>query len=111
MGTIYAVDFDGTLCKEDWPKIGKPNKGLIRWLIKQKRDGNALILWTMREGDDLQEAIDWCKENGLVFDAVNDNLQRMKDKYKNNPRKVYADVYIDDHNLRKDLWRDYEKPM
>ena len=50
----------------------------------------------MREGDDLQEAVDWCKDRGLVFDAVNDNLDRMKQKYGNNPRKISADVYIDD---------------
>lgn len=95
---IYAVDFDGTLCKEDWPRIGRPNRDLIRWLIRQKRDGHELILWTLREEQDLQEAIEWCKSFGLVFDAVNDNLERMKQQYGNNPRKVHADVYIDDRN-------------
>lgn len=95
---IIAVDFDGTLCKECWPEIGRPNTVLIHWLFQQKRAGAELILWTMREGDDLQEAVDWCKDRGLVFDAVNDNLDRMKQKYRNNPRKIYADVYIDDRN-------------
>lgn len=95
---IYAVDFDGTLCKECWPDIGKPNKTLIKWLKEQKRNGHELILWTLREGTDLTEAVDWCKCHGLVFDAVNDNLERMKQQYGNNPRKVHADVYIDDRN-------------
>lgn len=95
---IYAVDFDGTLCKECWPDIGRPNKRLIKWLKEQKRNGHELILWTLREGTDLTEAVDWCKDHGLVFDAVNDNLERMKQQYGNNPRKVHADVYIDDRN-------------
>lgn len=95
---IYAVDFDGTLCKECWPDIGRPNNRLIKWLKEQKRNGHELILWTLREGTDLTEAVDWCKCHGLVFDAVNDNLERMKQQYGNNPRKVHADVYIDDRN-------------
>ena len=95
---IIAVDFDGTLCAECWPDIGRPNEALIAWLKEQKRAGAELILWTLREDGDLDEAVFWCKERGLVFDAVNDNLERMKQQYGNNPRKVHADVYIDDRN-------------
>lgn len=95
---IYAVDFDGTLCSEAWPDIGEPNRELISFLLGEKRNGAELILWTMREGELLQNAVEWCKGHGLVFDAVNDNLERAKREWNNNPRKVYADVYIDDHN-------------
>lgn len=95
---IYAVDFDGTLCKNAWPEIGEANMGLLAFLKREKADGAELILWTMREGGLLEEAIAWCAERGLTFDAVNDNLERLKEQYRNNPRKVYADCYIDDHN-------------
>lgn len=98
---IYAVDFDGTLCTENWPEIGEPNTALIRRLIALKAQGNELILWTMREGKTLEQAVAWCKRHGLTFDAVNDNIERLKEQYGNNPRKVFADVYIDDHNERK----------
>lgn len=97
---IYAVDFDGTLCRNAWPGIGKENKPLIRFLKREQAKGAELILWTMREGSLLDEAILWCAERGLTFSAVNENIDRLKKEYGNNPRKVYADVYIDDHNAR-----------
>lgn len=95
---IYAVDFDGTLCENAWPGIGKENKTLIRFLKREQAKGAELILWTMREGKYLDDALRWCMERGLTFAAINDNLLRLKTMYGNNPRKVYADVYIDDHN-------------
>ena len=97
---IYAVDFDGTLCENAWPGIGAANKPLIRFLKREQSRGAELILWTMREGKNLDEALRWCMERGLTFSVVNDNLLRLKMMYGNNPRKVYADVYIDDHNAR-----------
>lgn len=95
---IIAVDFDGTLCANVWPEIGEPNKALIDFLKSRRKSGDALILWTMREDEYLQKAVKWCEHFGLYFDAVNDNAQSLKDAWQNNPRKVYADWYIDDHN-------------
>lgn len=97
---IYAVDFDGTLCESAWPGIGAENAALIAFLKREQESGAKLILWTMREGRYLEEAVAWCKDRGLTFDAVNDNVQALKDNYGNNPRKVFADKYIDDHNAR-----------
>jgi len=96
---IMAVDFDGTLCQNRWPRIGKANQPVIDWLIIQHQKGIKLILWTMREGELLDEAVEWCRSHGLTFDAVNDNLPEVKARYGNNPRKVFADYYLDDHNL------------
>lgn len=101
--TIYAVDFDGTLCKNAWPDIGPPNAKLIEFLKVERKAGNKVILNTMRENEKLHDALEWCKRVGLVFDAVNDNLPEMKHFYGNNPRKVYADFYIDDHNAICDI--------
>ena len=95
---IIAVDFDGTLCEENWPGIGPPKIDLINYLIEEQKKGTKLILWTMREGDYLQEALDWCEGLGLIFDAVNDNLEERVKMYGHNSRKVYADIYLDDHN-------------
>lgn len=97
---IYAVDFDGTLCEEKWPDIGEPNRPLIFKLIRLRKAGDKIILNTMREGDLLCQAVEWCRRFGLEFDAVNDNLEEEKRKFNNNPRKIYAQYYIDDHNAR-----------
>lgn len=94
--TIYAVDFDGTLAESVWPGIGAPNKALIHHLIKRRRDGNKIILWTCRCGKRLEEAVSWCNSNGLKFDAVNENLSEMIEHFDNDSRKIFADVYIDD---------------
>lgn len=98
---IYAVDFDGCLCVNAWPEIGRPNKVLINKLRVLRRGGTKLILWTCREGDKLREAVEWCKAQGLEFDAVNENLPEMNALYGNDSRKIGADVYIDDKALRE----------
>lgn len=94
--TIYAVDFDGTLCESIYPGIGAPNMYLINHLIKRRKQGNKVILWTCRESERLQEAIDFCASFGLYFDAVNKNLPEIIEQRGHDSRKVYANVYIDD---------------
>lgn len=94
---IVAVDFDGTLCDNDYPKAGAEHWSLIHALQELKVEGKIdLILWTCREEENLQFAVDWCKERGLIFDAVNENLPRVIEKYHGDTRKVSANVYIDD---------------
>lgn len=97
---IYAVDFDGTLCEDKWPLIGQPIMPVIKYLRKARERGHRVILWTMREKEMLTKAVNWCKLHGLEFDAVNDNLPDMIEKYGNNPRKVFADCYLDDRNAQ-----------
>lgn len=98
---IIAVDFDGTLADTDATKIYAPNTKLINYLIGRRNQGDKVILWTCREGSRLEQAVDWCKEQGLVFDAVNDNFLELK-LFRMNPRKVVADVYIDDAMASKE---------
>lgn len=93
---VIAVDFDGTLCKNAWPDIGEPYEGMIEDMKNLRRHGDKVILWTCREGEKLQEAVDWCAQFGLTFDAVNDNTEEQKKFYGGNCRKIMADVYIDD---------------
>ena len=98
-GIVIAVDFDGTLCQRAWPEIGEPNMGLIRYLIAARNGGDKVILWTCRHDELLANAIAWCKNLGLEFDAVNDNLPERIEMYGNNSRKVSADIYIDDQAI------------
>lgn len=101
---IIAVDFDGTLCENQWPEIGLPNTKLIKELIYRRKKGDKLILWTNRVDDKLENAVNWCKEQGLEFDAINDNLPEIVESFGSNCRKVFANIYIDDRaDARFDL--------
>lgn len=93
---IIAVDFDGTLCADRYPEIGAPNLLLIRQLILLRKRGMRLILWTCRCGDALRDAVAFCAEYGLQFDAVNENVPETFARYGTESRKISADLYIDD---------------
>lgn len=103
--TIYACDFDGTLCESIWPGIGSPNLALISHLIRRRERGDKIILWTCRAGGRLQEAVEWCKGYGLEFDAVNENLPETIECFGSDSRKIHADVYIDDKAADKPEYR------
>ena len=100
---IYAVDFDGTLCVDRYPAIGPPRQTVIDFVKRRRKAGDKLILWTCRCGEYLAAAVVWCAERGLTFDAINDNVNENKAAHNNNPRKVYADYYIDDRNFYIDF--------
>jgi len=94
-----AVDFDGTIVEHEYPKIGKPIPFALEVLRKlQDEDHYILILWTLREGRLLKEAIDYCAKNGVYFYACNKNYPE-EETQDGNPRKIGADVFIDDRNL------------
>ena len=99
---IIAVDFDGTLCENKYPDIGKPNTPLIKWLIKQQQNNDRLILWTCRKNKPLDNAVQWCREQGLIFDEVNNNLPEIVNAWGEDTRKICADIYIDDRAIRTD---------
>lgn len=92
---IIAVDFDGTL-----QISGKPNLQLFEMLKMQERQGNAVILNTCRHGQRLADAVQFCARYGLRFHAVNENLPQAVAMLGYNPRKIYADVYIDDKAIK-----------
>lgn len=99
MKKIYAFDFDGTLCQEAYPHIGKPNRHMIYLAKKLKCNGHKLILWTCRCGKSLEDAVDWCRSQGITFDAINSNLPETLQKYGTDSRKVTADYYVDDKGI------------
>lgn len=102
---VYAVDFDGTLSLGEWPEVGPMNEELIHFLRMEKRKGNKIILWTCREHEPLEAAVRCCRELGLEFDAVNDNLPENIVLYGNNSRKISCDYYIDDRMLHTAEWK------
>lgn len=106
---IIAVDFDGVLCKDEFPDIGSPNYEIVSFVRQLIDQGHEVILWTSRVEERLTEAVNWCEDRGLHFVAVNDNAPSNKEQYKGvfnvEPRKIYADIYIDDHNIEYNLCR------
>jgi hypothetical protein len=98
MNIKIAVDFDGTIVDHEYPKIGKEKLFAFRTLKELEKQGARLILWTFRAGKELQEAVDYCKQNGLEFYAINRNYpEEVMDETVS--RKIDADIYIDDKNL------------
>lgn len=95
---IIAVDFDGTLCENNWPEIGEPRFETIGYLLKEKKEGAKLILWTCRVGDMLEKAIAWSTQHGLEFDAINENLPEIIESFGSDTRKIFANEYLDDRN-------------
>lgn len=100
---IIAVDFDGTIVEHKYPEIGKEKPFAIQTLKRLQSERHMLILWTVREGKLLDEAVDFCRKRGLEFYAVNANNpdEQKKDSQSTPCRKLRADMYIDDCNIGK----------
>ena len=95
-----AVDFDGTIVEHRYPSIGQELPFAIETLKKLTEEGHRLILWTVREGKLLEDAVSFCHERGLDFYAVNrDYPEEEKDRNNHFSRKLKADLWIDDRNL------------
>ncbi|MDX9811103.1 MAG: hypothetical protein RBU28_01855 [Bacteroidales bacterium] len=93
-----AVDFDGTIVEHEYPEIGKEKLFAFQTLKELEKRGALLILWTFRTGPELDEAVEYCRKNGLEFYAVNRNYP--EEKYDEAvSRKIDADIFIDDRNI------------
>ena len=88
---IIAVDFDGTLCANEWPAIGAPRTAVLAYLAARKQQGDSLILWTNRRGERLSEAVQWCEGQGITFDAVNENLPEVVERFGGDDDRTMAE--------------------
>ena len=94
---VIAIDFDGTLFENAYPSIGRPRWDVIKWAISARQCGHHVVLWTCREGKELQEAVEACASCGLLFDGINAIPVESWEK-QGTPvyRKLFADLYVDD---------------
>lgn len=97
---VIAVDFDGCLCEDAWPEIGAPRLDVIKKAHNKQKHGFKLILWTCRNGELLDNAVAWCADHGLVFDAVNEQVPELLSRFGTDSRKVFAHEYWDDRAKR-----------
>jgi hypothetical protein len=95
---ILAIDFDGTIVDSKYPAIGKPKLFAFETLKKLQAEGFTLILWTYRSGKSLDEAVEFCRQEGIEFYAVNKSYPE-EDYSEDISRKINADVFIDDRNV------------
>ena len=96
---IIAVDFDGTIVEHRYPEIGPEIPFAIQTLKMLQKEGHRLVLWSVREGKLLDEAVEFCRERGLEFYSVNSNYTEEKDNHEHFSRKLKADMFIDDRNI------------
>ncbi len=73
---IIATDFDGTICENKYPEIGEPRNNTILYLKEKQKNGAKIVLWTCRVDELLDAAVKWCRNKGLIFDAVNEKFGR-----------------------------------
>ena len=96
---IIAVDFDGTIVTHEYPRIGREIPFAIDTLKRLQQEPQIqLLLWTVREGKELEEAVEYCRSKGLEFHGVNNNYPEETPK-DGQPRKLKAHLFIDDRNL------------
>lgn len=96
---LIAVDFDGTIVEHRYPEIGKELPFAISTLKRLQEERHRLVLWTVREGKLLDEAVEFCRQRGLEFYAVNANFPEEEAKPGAACRKLKADLFIDDRNV------------
>lgn len=97
-GKVIAVDFDGTIVEHKYPVIGNEMMFAFATLKALQSKGHRLILWTYRKGKELEEAVEFCRQNGMIFYAVNENFpgETAEGDFS---RKINADMFIDDRNV------------
>ncbi|WP_108113567.1 BT0820 family HAD-type phosphatase [Kordia periserrulae] len=95
---LIAIDFDGTIVDDGYPKIGSPKIFAFETMKRLQQDGHRLILWTYRSGRKLEEAVQFCADNGIEFYAVNSSYPEEVFDGKVS-RKINADYFIDDRNI------------
>lgn len=95
-----AVDFDGTIVEHRYPEIGRELPFATQTLRMLIEDRHKLILWSVREGKLLEEAVEWCRKRGVEFYAINKDFpEEDLTKNQNFSRKLKADIWIDDRNI------------
>ena len=94
-----AVDFDGTIVEHRFPEIGKIKPFAFETLKELEKRGHRLILWTYRHGEHLDAAVDFCKEHGIEFYAVNKSFPEEKFDPETASRKIDCDMFIDDRDV------------
>ena len=99
MKKVIAIDFDGTIVTEAYPEIGEEIAGAIEGIKRLQGQGLCCILWTCRTDEHLDAAVSWLADRGIVMDYVNESNAEAVEYWGTNPRKIAAEIYIDDRSV------------
>ncbi len=92
-----CVDFDSTMVNSDYPNVISENDNCSEILKRWHKDYNVgIILDTLRGGNDLQIAIDWCESKGIPLYGIGKNPHQVNFVFSN---KSYGIFSIDDRNI------------
>jgi len=109
---IIAIDFDGTIVEDNYPMIGCLIPDSVDVINELYEAGNIIIIWTCREGNDKMKAEKFLFDNGIMYHYINENVPGQSIKYKNDCRKIGANVFIDDKNfLGFPGWKSVKKEL
>lgn len=116
-GKVFvAIDFDGTITKSRDDNFGKyeMRENCKDVLLRLYATGRVHFgLWTCRTGKQVDTAISFLAENNVfhVFETINQSFDDILAVYDTTPRKVSADVYLDDRALlgREVDWLEFEQ--
>ena len=105
---IIAVDFDGTIVEHKYPEIGKEIPFAITTLKRLQAEHHILILWTVREGKLLEDAVlradffiddrnvgylpDW----GAIYEMITNKLSS---------RRYYRERYQEYMEEKTSFWK------
>lgn len=99
---VFAIDFDGCIVSNEWPRIGAPKRHMVGFMRRIKALGHTIIIWTCREGESLREALAFLDAHNIPYDYANENCPERIAYYGNDCRKIGADFYIDDRMIGAD---------
>lgn len=97
---IAAVDFDGLLVENKFPAVGEIREPIFTAVKALQKEGWKIVLWTCRTDEMLADAVKLCTDNGLIPDAVNENIKEVQEYFGGDTRKVFANIYLDDRNAQ-----------
>ena len=88
-----GVDFDGTCVDHRFPEIGADVPNAVEVMKDLIDKGFGIVLFTMRSGVYLDEAMAWFSKHKIPLMGVNRTPDQ--DRWTSSP-KAYAKFYIDD---------------
>jgi len=107
--TVFAVDFDGTIVHNTYPNIGILRYDALKTLKAMRAHGHVIIIWTCRCGPRLLEMEHFLEDHDVPYDVINDHAPHLAAIFGGEARKIFADYYIDDHNVSSWTWQDVMK--
>lgn len=91
-----AVDFDGTCVDHCYPAVGADAPACVKVLKMLVESGHNILLFTMRSGVHLEDAVNWFADRDIPLYGINTDPDQLQ--WTSSP-KCFAHMYIDDRGV------------